>query len=47
MRTTGFDERRLLPVDIRGTDNDGIERRIKEAVEGLVANRGVSTPTAA
>lgn len=39
MRTTGFDERRLVPVDIRGTDNEGIERRIKEAIDKLVQQR--------
>lgn len=36
MRTAGFDESRFIPVDIRGTDNDGIEQRLKEAVEGIV-----------
>jgi len=36
MRTAGFDERRLVSVDIRGTDNDGIETRLKDAVEGIV-----------
>jgi heterodisulfide reductase subunit A-like polyferredoxin len=36
MRTTGFDERRFVPVDIRGTDNAGIEQRLKEAVEGIL-----------
>jgi heterodisulfide reductase subunit A-like polyferredoxin len=35
MRTSGFDERRFIPVDIRGTDNAGIEQRLKEAVEGM------------
>jgi len=36
MRTTGFDEQRFVPVDIRGTDNAGIEQRLKEAVEGIL-----------
>lgn len=36
MRTAGFDEKRLISVDIRGTDNEGIEQRIKETVEGIV-----------
>ena len=36
MRTAGFDERRLVSVDIRGTDNDGIEQRLKEAVQGIL-----------
>jgi heterodisulfide reductase subunit A-like polyferredoxin len=47
MRTTGFDERRMLSVDIRGTDNDGIERRIKEAVEGLLKGREAGPAAAA
>ncbi len=46
MRTTGFDERRFVPVDIRGTDNAGIEQRLKEAVEGIL-RRGGEAPQAA
>jgi heterodisulfide reductase subunit A-like polyferredoxin len=33
LRTTGFDEQRLVPVDIRGTDNEGILERLRQAVE--------------
>lgn len=47
MRTTGFDERRLVSVDIRGTDNEGIEARLKEAVERLLAARQAASPAAA
>jgi heterodisulfide reductase subunit A-like polyferredoxin len=36
LRTTGFDERRLVSVDIRGTDNDGILDRLRGALEGVL-----------
>ena len=36
MRKTGFDPKRFVGVDIRGTNNDGILARIREAVEALV-----------
>lgn len=36
MRNTGFDEKRFVPLDIRGTTNDGILWRLKEAVENLI-----------
>jgi heterodisulfide reductase subunit A-like polyferredoxin len=36
MRTTGFDEKRFIPLDIRGTNNDGILARLKEKVEALL-----------
>ncbi len=36
MRETGFDEKRFVPLDIRGTDNEGILVRLKEKVEALV-----------
>ena len=36
MRKTGFDEKRFVPVDIRGTNNEGILTVIKEKVEALV-----------
>ncbi len=36
MRKSGFDEHRFFPVDIRGTDNAGIEQRLKEAVQAIV-----------
>jgi heterodisulfide reductase subunit A-like polyferredoxin len=36
LRATGFDEKKFIAVDIRGTDNDGIVARVKAAVETLV-----------
>ncbi len=36
MRDAGFDPTRLVPLDIRGTDNEGILARLKEKVEALV-----------
>jgi len=39
MRKTGFDPKRFVAVDIRGTNNDGILARIKEKVEALVRER--------
>jgi heterodisulfide reductase subunit A-like polyferredoxin len=36
MRKTGFDEARFLPVDIRGTTNEGILARLKEALGALL-----------
>jgi heterodisulfide reductase subunit A-like polyferredoxin len=36
MRKTGFDPRRFLAVDIRGTNNEGILLRLKEKVEALI-----------
>lgn len=36
MRDTGFDEKRFVPLDIRGTSNDGILWRLKEAVESIL-----------
>lgn len=35
-RSTGFDEKRFVPVDIRGTTNDGILERLREEVEALL-----------
>ena len=35
LRETGFDGKRFVTLDIRGTDNDGILARIKEKVEAL------------
>lgn len=35
LRKAGFDEKRFVPVDIRGTDNEGITKRLKETVEAL------------
>ena len=39
LRNAGFDEKRFLAVDIRGTDNDGILSRIQGKVQELVASR--------
>jgi heterodisulfide reductase subunit A-like polyferredoxin len=36
MRNTGFDEKRFIPLDIRGTNNDGILARLKEKVEAVL-----------
>jgi hypothetical protein len=36
LRATKFDEKRFYPVDIRGTDNDGIFDRIRSAVDGIL-----------
>jgi heterodisulfide reductase subunit A-like polyferredoxin len=36
MRNTGFDEKRFIPLDIRGTTNEGILARLKEAVDALL-----------
>lgn len=35
LRNAAFDEKRFVPVDIRGTDNDGILSRLKRTVEAL------------
>ena len=35
LRNAAFDEKRLVPVDIRGTDNDGILSRLKRTAEAL------------
>jgi heterodisulfide reductase subunit A-like polyferredoxin len=36
LRNAAFDEKRFVPIDIRGTDNDGILNRLKERVEALL-----------
>ena len=36
MRDAGFDPTRLVPLDIRGTDNEGILGRLREKVGALV-----------
>ncbi|MBI4954546.1 MAG: hypothetical protein HY908_21155 [Myxococcales bacterium] len=41
------DERYLVAVDIRGTNNEGILQRLREAVEGLVERVATAAPTAA
>jgi heterodisulfide reductase subunit A-like polyferredoxin len=48
LRSAHFDEERFIPLDIRGTDNDGILARLKEKVEALVKEgREVSATMAA
>ncbi len=42
LRATGFNERRLIPVDIRGTDNDGMLQRLRDAVEQIVTEKTTS-----
>lgn len=39
LRKTGFDEKRFIAVDIRGTNNEGILARVKEKVEELIKSR--------
>jgi heterodisulfide reductase subunit A-like polyferredoxin len=36
MRETGFDEKRLVPLDIRNTNNEGILARLRETVESAL-----------
>jgi heterodisulfide reductase subunit A-like polyferredoxin len=36
MRLTGFPPERFIPLDIRGTDNEGILQRLRAKVEELV-----------
>jgi len=36
IRNTGFDEKRFVPLDIRGTDNDGILGRLREKVTTVI-----------
>jgi heterodisulfide reductase subunit A-like polyferredoxin len=35
IRNTGFEEKRFIPLDIRGTDNDGILERLREKVRAV------------
>lgn len=46
MRNTGFPEERFVAVDIRGTDNEGILMRLREAVQALLEKRA-GTPGSA
>ena len=39
LRTTGFPSDRFIMLDIRGTDNDGILKRLKGTIEGLLLRR--------
>ena len=36
LRTTGFDEKRFVTLDIRNTTNEGILARLKEKIEDLI-----------
>jgi len=36
LRNAAFDQKRFVPLDIRGTDNDGILARLREKVEPLL-----------
>lgn len=50
LRNTGFDEKRFIPLDIRGTDNDGILGRLREKVTAAIKqeeNRVVSVASKA
>lgn len=47
MRNAGFDEKRFVPLDIRGTSNDGILMRLKEAVESILKPKEQPQSTAA
>jgi heterodisulfide reductase subunit A-like polyferredoxin len=40
LRATGFAEKRFVPLDIRGTINEGILARLKEVVENLIQQHG-------
>lgn len=46
MRNTGFDERHLVSVDIRGTDNEGIEQRLKAGVSSILERERQGAPRA-
>jgi len=39
MRSTGLRESQFVPIDIRGTDNDGIVERLRKEVAKVVADR--------
>ena len=43
MRQAAFPEERFLPVDIRGTDNEGILKRLQERVSVLAKERQPAT----
>jgi heterodisulfide reductase subunit A-like polyferredoxin len=44
MRQAGFPEDRFVPIDIRGTDNEGILKRLQEKVEALVRVAEAAAP---
>lgn len=47
MRHSGFPEERFVPVDIRGTDNEGILARLREAVQLVVGKKEGTAATTA
>lgn len=47
LRTTGFPSDRFITLDIRRTDNEGILKRLRETIEGLLRRESpVSAPAA-
>jgi len=46
MRATGFPPERFIAVDIRGTDNEGILKRLRSKVQELVRAREASKAAA-
>lgn len=44
LRSSGFDDKRFVPVDIRRTNNDGIVAILKEAVEKLIREKEQLVP---
>ena len=45
LRAAKFDEKRFCPIDIRGTDNDGIFDRVRSAVEGMLKTNASASGT--
>jgi hypothetical protein len=41
----GFNEKHFVPVDIRGTDNNGILDRLREAVGGILKQEEANPAT--
>lgn len=44
LRKTGFDPARFVPLDIRGTNNEGILARLKEKVDEIVSKHQSAVP---
>jgi heterodisulfide reductase subunit A-like polyferredoxin len=44
LRKTGFDPARFVPLDIRGTNNEGILARLKEKVDEVVSKHQSAVP---
>jgi heterodisulfide reductase subunit A-like polyferredoxin len=47
LRVTGLDERRFVPIDIRGADNDGMLERLRAAIEQIVQQQAAVQPAGA